>query len=390
MINFSVIVAVSKNRYGMEGIGIKNMLPWPRNPKDMAHFYTTTKTTKDPNKKNAIIMGRYTYESIGSKPLPGRYNCVITSNPVPDKETLYFRSLTECLDEIGKNINIESAFVIGGARLYKEAMKNKYCKHVIKTIIPGDYEADVYFPIIPTDFDLVKVSGNIQYYTRFYDNNSFEEQIYIEELKYLFNFGYAGAKIGHFGRRLEHSVRCINPADSNQKNYIYQFPIFTTHYTKPKNVYESALSELQSDSWRNYQGTDQLKKLVESLIIGCLYETVIIPNSYVQSYNFITTDGSLNCCLNVMSCDMYLEYPILVAKTALIMIIISRLSGYFPNKLVINIVDAYITPKDILFIKTGICKTPFRKPTLVIQKTLDYIDDIKNLTEFMLHDYLGC
>ena len=38
---------------------------------DMKHFQKTTVTTKDPNKKNAVVMGNSTYKSMG-KPLKNR------------------------------------------------------------------------------------------------------------------------------------------------------------------------------------------------------------------------------------------------------------------------------------------------------------------------------
>ena len=62
--NFKIIVAATRKF----GIGFKNKLPW-HIPEDLKHFSKTTIG----NGNNAIIMGRNTWESIGSKPLPKRH-----------------------------------------------------------------------------------------------------------------------------------------------------------------------------------------------------------------------------------------------------------------------------------------------------------------------------
>src|SRR2546428_467501 len=66
----AVIAAVARNGI----IGVKNRLPW-RLAEDMRRFRALTTG-------HAVIMGRRTWESIGS-PLPGRQNIVITHQMRP-------------------------------------------------------------------------------------------------------------------------------------------------------------------------------------------------------------------------------------------------------------------------------------------------------------------
>jgi dihydrofolate reductase len=68
------------------GIGILSNLPW-RIPKDMAFFkQVTTHVPKafqdEGSKKNVVIMGRVTWESIPPKfrPLDNRFNIVVSRN----------------------------------------------------------------------------------------------------------------------------------------------------------------------------------------------------------------------------------------------------------------------------------------------------------------------
>ena len=74
----SVIVAASKDW----GIGKDGDIPW-RLPGDLAHFRKVTLGTVDPERQNAVLMGRCTWESIPPKirPLKGRVNVVLTRTP---------------------------------------------------------------------------------------------------------------------------------------------------------------------------------------------------------------------------------------------------------------------------------------------------------------------
>ena len=75
--NFRIIVATTVDG----GIGRDGALPWPSNRTDMMFFRNITTQRVDPEKVNAVIMGRRTWESLGSKPLPHRLNICITSRP---------------------------------------------------------------------------------------------------------------------------------------------------------------------------------------------------------------------------------------------------------------------------------------------------------------------
>ena len=74
-IRLTLIVAATPNH----GIGKSGGLPW-RLPQEMKYFARMTTTAPD-NEKNAVIMGRNTWESIPLRfrPLPGRTNVVLTS-----------------------------------------------------------------------------------------------------------------------------------------------------------------------------------------------------------------------------------------------------------------------------------------------------------------------
>lgn len=141
---YSVIAAVSKNG----GIGYKGDLPW-RLKKEMAYFNRMTTQVNREGVQNAVIMGRNTWQSIPDKfkPLKGRVNVVIsnTLSSMPEGILLY-SNLTESIKALYSNDYIDKIWVIGGSRLYNEALKDKNCRYVYLTKIDQEYLCDTFFP----------------------------------------------------------------------------------------------------------------------------------------------------------------------------------------------------------------------------------------------------
>lgn len=91
-------------------IGWRGDMPWHQ-PADLAHFKALTI-------ESTILMGRKTFESIGSRPLPRRRNLVLTRQEhwsAPGVDTV--NSLQSALALAGSQL-----FVIGGAELYRQAL----------------------------------------------------------------------------------------------------------------------------------------------------------------------------------------------------------------------------------------------------------------------------
>ncbi len=156
MKKFSHILAVDEKNW----LGKDNDLAW-RIPSDMKYFKEVTSTTKDPNKYNAVIMGRKTWESIPQKyrPLPGRVNCIlsrsITKESVDSQEddfVLYFNSIENCIKELSSKENLESIFVIWGANIYNQLLTHPDLEKIYLTQVYWDHGCDVFFDGVPHDF----------------------------------------------------------------------------------------------------------------------------------------------------------------------------------------------------------------------------------------------
>lgn len=130
----AIVVAYDKNR----AIGRNGDLPWRRNlPADLAHF---KKLTKGGN----VIMGRKTFESIGSQPLPDRENIVISSKPTGVKKVLTAMNLQSALA-----LSRYPTFIIGGAQVYKDALDTPEIDTIHATEIDVEFpDADTFFPEI--------------------------------------------------------------------------------------------------------------------------------------------------------------------------------------------------------------------------------------------------
>lgn len=127
----SVIVAIAQNGT----IGDKNSLLW-HIKEDMRFFRTTTSG-------HAVIMGRKTFESLGSKPLPKRKNIVITRAERDFEGAFTAHSLQEA---IAMAEGDEEIFIIGGAQIYAEALS--VADRMYITCVERDYEGDTSFPEI--------------------------------------------------------------------------------------------------------------------------------------------------------------------------------------------------------------------------------------------------
>ena len=164
------------------GIGRAGGLPWSQLKSDMAYFARVTKrvaprasTSSAPAspRRNAVIMGRKTWESIPPRfrPLKERVNVVVSRNrdflastgegvgKGEQREDVFVASgLGEALETLGKQIGKEGeegeggaaigrVFVIGGAQVYAAALGMKETRRILLTRVRREYDCDTFFPV---------------------------------------------------------------------------------------------------------------------------------------------------------------------------------------------------------------------------------------------------
>ncbi|MBL1230809.1 dihydrofolate reductase [Enterococcus sp. BWB1-3] len=118
-------------------IGKENILPWHL-PNDLKFF---KKMTED----NTIVMGRKTFEGMGSKALPNRKTIILTRDKEYQAENVVvMNSIEEVINYAEEFSGI--TFIAGGANIYQDFLP--YCDVLYRTVIHGDFDADTSFPFV--------------------------------------------------------------------------------------------------------------------------------------------------------------------------------------------------------------------------------------------------
>lgn len=99
---------------------------------------------------NVVVMGRTTFESLGSKPLKGRINIVLTSNTdlISDSTNLFFMNIKQFEHWLENNApDDKDVFIIGGGQVYEHYIDR--CDTLyITTYNKAFSNVDTYFPNI--------------------------------------------------------------------------------------------------------------------------------------------------------------------------------------------------------------------------------------------------
>ena len=127
------IVAVDKN----QGIGFEGQLPWPRLKNDMRWF-------KERTIDSIVIMGRKTWESIGSQPLPNRINLVLSRKKFDGPHCC--SNDTDWLLQYSKIFFPgREIFIIGGSAVYTHYLD--IVDRFYITEIDAEYQCDTFFDL---------------------------------------------------------------------------------------------------------------------------------------------------------------------------------------------------------------------------------------------------
>ena len=148
--DFNLIVAQQADR----GIGKDNKIPWYV-PEDLNYFSKITQENQD-NRKNVVVMGRKTWESIPltQRPLKNRVNIILSrtatnNNPIDTPDTLFFQNMKDLFTYFRKQYQKQTLgkiFIIGGESIYNYFLENVGVQTIYVTNIFTNYECDTYFP----------------------------------------------------------------------------------------------------------------------------------------------------------------------------------------------------------------------------------------------------
>ena len=131
----SIFVAIAENY----AIGKDNDLLW--------HISEDLKRFKCLTKDHYVVMGKRTWFSLPTRPLPYRTNMVITDVAGEQIDSCLMAYSIE--DAIEKMDPQKENFIIGGGSIYRQFMP--FAQKLYITRVNQDFEADTFFPEISPD-----------------------------------------------------------------------------------------------------------------------------------------------------------------------------------------------------------------------------------------------
>jgi len=149
MARIDIVIIVAAARNGV--IGRDGDMPWK--------LSTDLKRFKALSMGKPLIMGRKTFESVGSKPLPGRPHVIVSRNSKIEMlgvETV--GSLDAAISRgraLAEASGVGEVCIVGGGEIYRQALRLADMLHV--THVETEIDGDTHFPAIdPAVFELVE------------------------------------------------------------------------------------------------------------------------------------------------------------------------------------------------------------------------------------------
>ena len=152
--------------------------------------------------------------------------------------------------------------------------------------------------------------------------------------------------------------------------------------------------------WRNWSGTDQIKKLINDLKVNPdgrrhilsawnvnELDKMALPPCHVMSQYYIS-NGTISCHMYQRSSDMFLGVPFNIASYALLLSILGNILDLKPKYFVHSFGDAHIYSNSIEQVKEQLSREPLPLPKLKMPN-ISSIDEIKDLSieDFKLEGY---
>tara|TARA_B100000767_G_scaffold274210_1_gene306514 strand:+ start:144 stop:1007 length:864 start_codon:yes stop_codon:yes gene_type:complete len=152
--------------------------------------------------------------------------------------------------------------------------------------------------------------------------------------------------------------------------------------------------------WRNWEGRDQIKELINNIKINPdgrrhilsawnvgQIDNMALPPCHVMS-QFYVNNGTISCHMYQRSADMFLGVPFNIASYALLLSIFGEILNLKPKKFIHSFGDAHIYKNSIDQVKEQISREPKNLPSLVLPN-LSCLEDISKfrIEDFKLKNY---
>lgn len=165
-------------------------------------------------------------------------------------------------------------------------------------------------------------------------------------------------------------------------------------YWKPKAKYPGDLGRIYGVQWRDFNGVDQIKELIEGIkrdFYGRRHiltawnpaelDQMALPPCHVLAQFYVTRDGRLSCQMYQRSCDMFLGVPFNIASYSLLTHMIAQVCELKVGEFIHVLGDAHIYQNHIPQVKEQLNREPYPLPRLKINPM------VKDIFEFTMNDF---
>lgn len=162
-------------------------------------------------------------------------------------------------------------------------------------------------------------------------------------------------------------------------------------YWKQKSKFSGDVGRIYGVQWRDFNGVDQLKNLIEGLkkdpdsrrhILTAWnpaeLHNMSLPPCHAFS-QFYVSNNKLSCQLYQRSCDMFLGVPFNIASYSILIHIIAKECGYEVGEFIHSLGDFHIYEEHFEQVKIQLSREPKKLPILKFNQ--------KNLHEYKTSDF---
>jgi thymidylate synthase len=162
-------------------------------------------------------------------------------------------------------------------------------------------------------------------------------------------------------------------------------------YWKQKSKFSGDVGRIYGVQWRDFNGVDQLKNLIEGLkkdpdsrrhILTAWnpaeLHNMSLPPCHAFS-QFYVSNNKLSCQLYQRSCDMFLGVPFNIASYSILIHIIAKECGYEAGEFIHSLGDFHIYEEHFEQVKIQLSREPKKLPILKFNQ--------KNIHEYKTSDF---
>ena len=449
MKRFNIILACDNSG----GIGKNGFLPWKLSS-DMRFFrdITTTNTILPGinNNKNILIMGRKTFDSMGSKPLKNRISFVISNNQnlsnQNQEDVFYFKSFYNAWIK-SNEYKLSDVWVIGGAQIYNIALRFWACNKIYLTQINDNFDCDTFVnlnnninwinEITITDINKLQPTESNTHTLTFKEgiiNNGIEAS-YLETIYNVMLTGQVrqtrnAITLSKFNKTLSWDLNDGFPLLTTKKMFwkgIVEELLFfirgntNTNLLSEKGIkiwepntrkefldklgldyLEGEMGPMYGYQWRRFNDSiDQLTNLINELKLDpnsrrllmtdfnpCQVNKGVLYPCHSIIIQMYVDNNKLSCNMYQRSGDLFLGIPFNIASTSLLVHIIAKLTNL--NVGIVNLIigDYHIYKDHVDSVLEQLSRVPFDLPKINLPNfsTLNQVEQ-STFEDYEIIDY---